>query len=144
MAWIGKTKEEIREYDRQYRQKNKDRINQQDKDYYNRANGKDIPSPLTPVDQTKFFDVIGPIPGVGEKAIYFLRNDNGAYYVGSTAGPKMRMAQHRNSVGRTGEMVIVRICPDHEVVYWESKLIVELTEQGVILENIVAPCLLKM
>lgn len=142
MTWIGKSKEEIRKYDREYRQRNKDRINQQDRDHYNRVNGKNIPSPLIPIDQTKYFDIRGQQPIIGEKAVYFLRNEQGAYYVGSTSGPKVRMNQHR-TVGRTGEMVIVRCCPEYEVVYWESKLIVDLTEQGFLLENVIAPCLLK-
>lgn len=142
MAWIGKTQEEIREYDRQYRAANKERINQQDRNYWHikyETEGRYIDEPLVPKIASKIFGVVGQRPSAGEKAIYFLRNEEGKpYYVGSTSQPAQRWNQHRKT-GRTGELVIVRCCPTGKEVYWESKLLVELTEMGFELENLITP-----
>lgn len=120
MAWSKDTpKEVIREYDRQYRENNKDKIQQQDRDYYGRISDK---SSLT-----------------NQKAIYYLKDINGVpFYVGSTINPDRRMADHLKK-GRQGTMVVLKYCPTNQVVYWESKLIVDLTELGYTLENLLPP-----
>lgn len=84
--------------------------------------------------------VVGSLPGDNEKAIYYLRRaDQVPFYAGSTVSPCKRLVRHRKDFGYDDvEMVVLRLCSIGEEVYWESKLIVDLTEIGYNLENTVA------
>lgn len=139
MPWPkGTDKEKIKEYNKAYRRQNQDRINQQDKDYYNRRNDKLVESNLEPKQQ--LVKIVGPFPVKGEKAVYYLRTEDGLpFYAGSTSRPNRRMIEHRKNYGKHIEMVILKCCRIEETVYWESKLIVDLTELGYSLNNLSAP-----
>lgn len=91
-----------------------------------------------------FQRVKGPKPSKGEKDIYFLRltDNNIPFYVGSTTLPTQRIRRHRENLSKEIwelEMVVVRVCPIGEEVYWESKLIVDLVESGLDITNLNAP-----
>lgn len=77
----------------------------------------------------------GQLPAKSEIAIYYLRSGEVPFYVGSTAHPSKRLSAHIDAFGEDTEMAIVRCCPEDQVVYWESKLLVDMVEAGCVLLN---------
>lgn len=72
----------------------------------------------------------GPLPGESESAIYFLRIFGGpVFYVGSTTKPVLRATSHRVRFGSDVQMIIIKIVPESDVAFWESKYLVEYGEK---------------
>lgn len=85
-------------------------------------------------------DYRGPEPKVGEKAIYVLRGEDSiVFYVGSSDTPRTRLRNHRLSFGNQIQMIVLRCVPYTEVVYWESKTLVEYIDAGHPIINCEAP-----
>lgn len=100
---------------------------------------KGITSKRYPMSNKSFDNLIrGPRPKAGEKAIYFLRNSDGvAFYVGMTKNPKNRLSEHRLVFQNPNiQMAIVKVVPEFEAAYWESKLLTDFIEAGLPIVNV--------
>lgn len=104
---------------------------------YRIKNGINLSEPIRTPEKMK---LVGPLPKKNEKAIYILRreSDNISFYVGATKSPKRRLAAHKLDFGQV-EMFIVRCVPYSEVVYWESKTLVDLIDNGCPIINSESP-----
>lgn len=77
------------------------------------------------------------MPNEEEKAIYFLRDEYGApFYAGKSSNPVSRMAKHLfDRFPKVFTMVVVKVVPDSIATIEEARLIVELADKGLKLEN---------
>lgn len=82
--------------------------------------------------------ITGEYPSEKEISIYALIRDDEVFYIGQSSVPVNRLRAHHSLLKESVNMAILKNVPFEEVIYWECKFIVEYTEAGCKLDNVVS------